>query len=407
MTNPLVINDPVYGFTVVPRGLLCDIIRHPYFQRLHRIRQLGLSGLVYPGAQHTRFQHSLGAYHLMCRAIDSLTGKGHFIFDSEIEGAEAAILMHDLGHGPFSHVLEHALTEGVSHEQISLMMMERINAALHGELGLAIKIFRDDYGKHFLHELICSQLDMDRLDYLCRDSFFTGVREGNIGADRIIKMLNVRDDRLVVESKGLYSVENYLMSRRLMYWQVYLHKTATAGEEVLTATLRRAKELAARDVELFATPALRYFLYNRADRRRFESDEQCLDRFAELDDSDILSALKVWRHHDDRVLALLADAFVNRRLFKVEVLQEPPTAERLDKLRTAIARRFGLTTDEAAYFVSTRTVAKEMYSTTADGIGMLYPDETIRDVASVSVIIDSEAADRADHKLYLYYMRTD
>ena len=217
MTNPLVINDPVYGFTVVPRGLLCDIIRHPYFQRLHRIRQLGLSGLVYPGAQHTRFQHSLGAYHLMCRAIDSLTGKGHFIFDSEIEGAEAAILMHDLGHGPFSHVLEHALTEGVSHEQISLMMMERINAALHGELGLAIKIFRDDYGKHFLHELICSQLDMDRLDYLCRDSFFTGVREGNIGADRIIKMLNVRDDRLVVESKGLYSVENYLMSRRLMY----------------------------------------------------------------------------------------------------------------------------------------------------------------------------------------------
>lgn len=407
MTDRLIINDPVYGFTEVPRGLLCDIIKHPYFQRLHRIRQLGLAGLVYPGAQHTRFLHSLGSYHLMHRAIESLTSKGVFIFDSEVEAVEAAILMHDLGHGPFSHVLEKVFIDGVSHEDISLMMMEEINNELHGQLNLAIKIFKDDYGKRFLHELICSQLDMDRMDYLCRDSFFTGVREGNIGAERIIQTLNVHDDRLVVEQKGLLSVENYLMARRLMYWQVYLHKTATAGEAVLIAALRRAKELAQRGVALFASPALRFFLYNQVDAQLFHSAPKCLEHFAELDDSDVINALKVWRHHDDRVLSILADSFINRRLFKVEVLQSPPSEERLLSLRAEIAHRLGISDDEAAYFVCTRRETKEMYSATADGIGILYPDESVRDVASVSSLIDSETADCADHKLYLYYMRTD
>ncbi len=405
MTDRLIINDPVYGFTEVPRGLLCDIIRHPYFQRLHRIRQLGLAGLVYPGAQHTRFLHSLGAYHLTRKAIESLSSKGVFIFDSETEAVEAAILMHDLGHGPFSHVLEHVFVDGVSHEEVSLMMIEQINEEMHGQLNLAIKIFKDEYAKHFLHELICSQLDMDRLDYLCRDSFFTGVREGNIGAERIIQTLNVWDDRLVVEQKGLYSVENYLMSRRLMYWQVYLHKTATAGEAVLTAALKRAKELAEAGVELFASPALRYFLYNRIDRRTFIEDRDCLRHFAELDDSDILNAIKVWQGHDDRVLALLANDFIERRLFKVEVLDAAPGQERIEALHEEIARALSLTKEEARYFVAIREARKEMYSSTAEGIGILYPDGSVRDVSTVSLIVRNETTQPTDHKLYLFYQR--
>ena len=405
MTDRLIINDPVYGFTEVPRGLLCDIIRHPYFQRLHRIRQLGLAGLVYPGAQHTRFLHSLGAYHLTRKAIESLSSKGVFIFDSETEAVEAAILMHDLGHGPFSHVLEHVFVDGVSHEEVSLMMIEQINEEMHGQLNLAIKIFKDEYAKHFLHELICSQLDMDRLDYLCRDSFFTGVREGNIGAERIIQTLNVWDDRLVVEQKGLYSVENYLMSRRLMYWQVYLHKTATAGEAVLTAALKRAKELAEAGVELFASPALRYFLYNRIDRRTFIEDRDCLRHFAELDDSDILNAIKVWQGHDDRVLAILANDFIERRLFKVEVLDSAPGQERIEALYEEIARALSLTKEEARYFVAMREARKEMYSSTAEGIGILYPDGTVRDVSTVSLIVRNETTQPTDHKLYLFYQR--
>lgn len=405
MTDRLIINDPVYGFTEVPRGLLCDIIRHPYFQRLHRIRQLGLAGLVYPGALHTRFLHSLGAYHLMRKAVESLGSKGIFFFASETEAVEAAILMHDLGHGPFSHVLEQTFIDGAGHEEITLMMMERINEELHGQLNLAIKIFKDEYPKHFLHELICSQLDMDRLDYLCRDSFFTGVREGNIGAERIIQTLNVYDGRLVVEQKGLYSVENYLMARRLMYWQVYLHKTATAGEAVLNAALRRAKELASAGVEVFASPPLRHFLYNRIDRRALMDDEDCLRRFAELDDSDILNAMKVWQGHDDRVLSILARDFTERRLFKVEVLDEAPGPEQIEALHERIARSLALTKEEARYFVAMQEVRKEMYSSTAEGIGILYPDGTVRDVAEVSLIVRNETSQPEDHKLYLYHQR--
>ena len=301
-----IINDPVFGFINIPKGLLYDLVRHPLLQRLTRIKQVGLSSVVYPGAQHTRFQHSLGAFYLMQEALLHLTAKGNFIFDSEAEAVEAAILLHDIGHGPFSHVLEHTIVRGVSHEEISLLLMERINREMNGALTLAIQIFRDEYPKRFLHQLVSGQLDMDRLDYLRRDSYYTGVIEGNIGSARIIKMLDVRDDHLVVEAKGIYSIENFLTARRLMYWQVYLHKTSVAYERMLVNTLLRAKELALQGEELFASPALRFFLYHDIDRERFLSDERCLEHFIALDDSDIWTSLKVWCHQPDKVLSTLS-----------------------------------------------------------------------------------------------------
>ena len=284
----------------IARGVLTDIVNHPLFQRLGRIRQLGLSSLVYPGAVHTRLQHSIGAYHLMSEALKTLAEKGVFIFDAEVEAAQAAILLHDIGHCAFSHVLERVFLPDVTHENITLQMIERMNKAFKGTLTLAIELLSADCKKPFLHELICSQLDVDRLDYLCRDSFFTGVREGNIGAARIIRTLNVFDDHLVVEDKGLYSVENYLMSRRMMYWQVYLHKTVVAAEELLRSTLRRAQTLVRNGHKLFASPALSFFLTQ--DQPQEYAD--WLDYYAELDDSDIISAIKVWQHCDDKVSSL-------------------------------------------------------------------------------------------------------
>ena len=343
MNSTKIINDPVFGFIKVPRGLLYDIVSHPLLQRLGRINQLGLAYVVYPGARHTRFQHSLGAFHLMSEAIQSLQQKGIFIFDAEAEAVQAAILMHDIGHGPFSHVLENTLIRGISHEDISLMMMEQINRDLGGgQLNLAIAIFRDQYPKRFLHQMISSQLDMDRLDYLRRDSFYTGVTEGNIGSARIIKMLNVVDDRLVVEQKGIYSLENYLTTRRLMYWQVYLHKTAVACEKVLVNMLLRAKHLARQGHDVFAPPALSYFLQNDVDRQWFADHPEALTRYGELDDSDIWSAMKAWRHSSDVILATLAADMLDRRIFRVEVLEQPPTEERLADLRAQIARSLGI-----------------------------------------------------------------
>ncbi len=400
--DQLIINDPVYGFTAIPRGLLCEIVRHPLFQRLDRIRQLGMSGIVYPGAQHTRKQHSLGACHLMREAFAALAEKGVFVFDSEAEAAEAAILMHDLGHGPYSHVLEKVFVPGISHEDISLMMMERINDDLHGALSLALRIFRGEYPKRFLHEMICSQLDMDRLDYLCRDSFYTGVREGNIGAERLIKMLDVRDDRLVVHSKGIYSVENYLMSRRLMYWQVYLHKTAVGGEQQLRSALRRAKQLAQSGAELFCTPALRFFLYEDIDRARFLADPECLEQYARLDDADLLCALKAWQSAADPVLSRLAGGFVNRRLPKVEIFTGDIPENLLAERKQKTAKAFGIPLADADYFVMQCTVEKEMYSATSEGIRLLYPDETIRDVAEVSNIVRGDFPDHGEQKHYLF-----
>lgn len=405
MTDYKIINDPVFGFIKIPRGILLDIVRHPLMQRLTRIRQLGLTQEVYPGAQHTRFQHSLGALHLMSEALISLLQKGIFVFDSEVEAVQAAILMHDIGHGPFSHVLENTLISGITHEEISLMMMDRINNEMHGALTLAINIFKNEYPKRFLHQLISSQLDMDRLDYLRRDSFFTGVTEGNIGSARIIKMLNVVDDALVVESNGIYSIENYLTSRRLMYWQVYLHKTTVGCENVLINALHRAKALAAKGTELFASPALRYFLYNDVDANSFQSDAKALDNYIELDDNDIWSALKVWQHHDDKILSLLASNIVNRRLFKVEVREEEPTEEEIQALKASLSATYGIEEADCQYLMGVNKVQKDMYNPFDDHISILYKDGTLKDITVASEILNIELLSKKICKYYLCYQR--
>lgn len=400
-----IINDPVFGFIKIPKGLIYDLVCHPVVQRLTRIRQLGLSSVVYPGAQHTRFQHSLGAFHLMSEAIRELTAKGNFIFDSEAEAVEAAILLHDVGHGPFSHVLEHTLVHGISHEEISLMLMERINHEMNGQLALAIRIFRDQYPKRFLHQLVSGQLDMDRLDYLRRDSFYTGVSEGNIGSARIIKMLDVKDDRLVMEAKGIYSIENFLTARRLMYWQVYLHKTSVAYEQLLVNTLRRAKQLATRGETLFTSPALHFFLYNDISAERFHTDPACLDDFLLLDDNDIWTALKVWMQHPDKVLSTLAEGMVNRRLYKVEVSAEPFPEERKEELRKQIASALDISTDEADYFFSTPDIESNMYNPSDDSIDILYNDGTTRSIADASDMFNIGLLSRKVKKHYLCYWR--
>jgi len=405
MNDVKIINDPVFGFIRIPRGLLYDIVAHPLFQRLNRINQLGLASVVYPGARHTRFQHSLGAFHLMSEAILSLQQKGQFIFDSEAEAVQAAILMHDIGHGPFSHVLENTLISGISHEDISLMMMAQINHDLHDQLGLAISIFKDQYPKRFLHQLISSQLDMDRLDYLRRDSFFTGVTEGNIGSARIIKMLNVVDDRLVVEHKGIYSLENYLTTRRLMYWQVYLHKTAVAYEKVLVNMLRRAKYLERENHHLFASPALSYFLKNDVDNKWFSEHEEALHFYEELDDSDIWSAMKAWRHDDDRILATLASDMLDRRIFRVEVHDQPIANERIEELQQEIATKMDIPLEDAQYMMSVVTLSKDMYSTLEDSIDILYKDGTIRDIVNASELFNVDLLSRKVSKYYLCYQR--
>ena len=405
MNEHKIINDPVFGFIKIRTGLLYDIVQHPLFQRLNRIVQLGLASVVYPGARHTRFQHSLGALHLMSEAVKSLTEKGIYIFDMEEEAVQAAILMHDIGHGPFSHVLENTLISGISHEEISLMMMEQINRDLKGQLNLAISIFKDEYPNKIFHQLISSQLDMDRLDYLRRDSFYTGVTEGNIGSARIIKMLNVADDRLVVDAKGIYSVENYLTTRRLMYWQVYLHKTTVGYEKILVNALKRAKLLAREGREIFASPALAYFLNNDIDAAWFDSHEEALSNYAELDDSDIWSALKVWRHHDDKILATLATDLVDRRLFKVEVTEEPPTEEYLAAIRSRIVDAMGISNEDASYMMSLTEIGKDMYNPEDDSIGILYKDGTVRDIAEASEILNVQLLSKKIRKYYLCYQR--
>ena len=408
MNEPKIINDPVFGFIKIPRGLLYDVVRHPLMQRLNRINQLGLASVVYPGARHTRFQHSLGAFHLMSEAILSLQQKGQFIFDSEAEAVQAAILMHDIGHGPFSHVLENTLISGISHEDISLLMMEQINRDLNGQLNLAISIFKDEYPKRCLHQLISSQLDMDRLDYLRRDSFFTGVTEGNIGSARIIKMLNVVDDQLVVEQKGIYSLENYLTTRRLMYWQVYLHKTAVACEKVLVNLLRRAKSLARQGKEVFASPALAYFLYNDIDARWFETHEEALHMYEELDDSDLWSAMKAWKHSDDMILATLATDMLDRRIFKVEVSEEPVSEERINTLAASIAEKMNISTADARdYMTSVNIIQKDMYNVDDDSIGVLSKDGTVRDVAEASELLNVQLLSKKIRKYYLCYQRLE
>ena len=405
MNDSKIINDPIFGFIKIPHGLLLNIVEHPLMQRLTRIKQLGLTSMVYPSAQHTRFQHSLGAFHLMSEAITSLTQKGIFIFDSEAEAVEAAILMHDIGHGPFSHVLEHTLIKGISHEDISLLMMEQINREMKGELNLALKIFKNEYPKKFLHQLISSQLDMDRLDYLRRDSFFTGVTEGNIGSARIIKMLDVVDDNLVVNSKGLYSIENYLMSRRLMYWQVYLHKTTVSSEKVLVNALLRAKKLALEGEDVFATPCLGYFLYNDIDAETYRNSEEAQRNYAMLDDNDIWSSLKVWTGSKDKVLSILSSDILNRNLFKVEITGTPTEEGHINEVRTKLAARFGVSYEDAGYMMSVDTIQKDMYDVNDDQISIIFKDNTVKDISEASEVMNIALLSKKIRKYYLCYQR--
>ena len=406
MKEAKIINDPVFGFIKIPRGLLYGIVEHPLFQRLNRIKQLGLASVVYPGARHTRFQHSLGAFHLMSEAVLSLQQKGVFIFDPEAEAVQAAILMHDIGHGPFSHVLEDTLIHDISHEDISLLMMEEINSHFNGQLNLAISIFKGDYPKNFLHQLISSQLDMDRLDYLRRDSFYTGVTEGNIGSARIIKMLNVVNDSLVVDHKGIYSLENYLTTRRLMYWQVYLHRTCVAYEKVLVNMLTRAKDLIRAGKEVFASPALHYFLSNDVDRQWFNEHPEALANYEELDDSDIWSAMKAWKHHSDKILSTLATDMLDRHIFKVEVSEEPVEEDKIDDIATKIATKMDISKDEARhYMMSLNTISKDMYNVDDDNIAILYKNGEIRDISEASELLNVQLLSKKIRKYYLCYQR--
>lgn len=400
-----IINDPVFGFITVPGDLVFDVLQHPYLQRLNRIRQLGLSFFVYPGAQHSRFLHSLGAMHLMQEAIAVLRQKGIDISHQEGVAAAAAILMHDIGHGPFSHVLEHTLVEGLSHEDLSLLLMKKINEQMGGRLDMAISIFKDDYPRHFLHQLISSQLDMDRMDYLCRDSFFTGVTEGSVASARILKMLNVVDDRLVVEQKGIYSIEKFLVARRLMYWQVYLHKTSVGAEQLLIKILKRARELAHRGVELWCSPALHFFLYHDVSAQDLFSDERVLERYVLLDDSDILSAVKSWMSAPDVVLATLSSLFTNRQLFKVRMLEEPIKEAEREEMRSTYQQRLKVDKQDADYFFDEYSVSKDTYSVQDDSIAIMFSNGEIKDISEASDMLNMQVLTKRVIKHYLFYYR--
>jgi len=400
-----IINDPVFGFINIPNDFLYDIIQHPYFQRLSRIKQLGLSSFVYPGAQHTRLQHSLGAMHLMSEAITQLRQEGHDITKEESEAVRASILLHDIGHGPFSHTLEHSLVNGVNHEELSLWMMQKINREFEGKLEMTLDIFTNNYPRKFLHQLVSSQLDMDRLDYLSRDSFYSGVSEGIIGAARIIKMLNIHNDQLVVEAKGIYSIEKFLVARRLMYWQVYLHKTSVAAEKMLMNILKRAKELANRNIELFASPALHYFLYNEVAKQHFTDSEEALQHFAMLDDSDVICAIKVWSMHPDVVLSTLCKSFTDRRLFKVEIGTKPIEAEKRQNQLKQYMSHFNVSVEDAAYFMGEEIVSTDTYSPEDDNINILYKDGTIKDIADASDMLNIAVLTKKVEKYYYCYFR--
>lgn len=405
MQESKLINDPVFGFIKIPIGLLYNIVKHPFMQRLSRIKQLGLSSVVYPGAQHTRFQHSLGAFFLMTEAIEQLKRKGHFIFDSEAEAAQAAILLHDIGHGPFSHVLEYTIAKDISHEEISLCLMEKMNSEMNGALSLAIKVFKGEHPKKYLHQLVSGQIDMDRLDYLRRDSFFTGVPEGSIGSARIIKMLNLKNEELVVDEKGIYSIENFLIARRLMYWQVYLHRTCLTYENMLISTLLRAKELTRKGVSIFAPPALKYFLENDVDKKKFFESDEGLNNFIQLDDSDIWTSLKVWTNHNDKILSMLSKGMINRILFKTEIATEPFHPEKINEIQNQISEHLNISVEEAKYFISSGIIENKMYNPFDNSIDLLYKDGSIKNIAEASDMLNVTLLSQKAQKYYLSHYR--
>lgn len=398
-----IFNDPIYGFVSIPFEIVYDLIDHPYFQRLRRIKQLGLTNLVYPGALHTRFHHAMGAMHLMGLAIETIRSKGHEITEEEAKGVTIAILLHDIGHGPFSHALEHSIVSNINHEDISELLMSKLNEEFKGELSLAINIFQNKYKKKFLHQLVSSQLDMDRLDYLKRDSFFTGVSEGVISSDRIIKMLNVVNDELAIEAKGIYSIEKFIIARRLMYWQVYLHKTVLSAENLLVNILTRAKELAEKKTELFCTPALHTFLYNKYSKADFFNKPELLETFAKLDDYDIMASIKVWAEHSDVVLARLCQQLVNRKLFKVELQNQAFKAEKINPIRADIKKRYQLNDTDVNYFVFSGVVANDAYRADKIRINILFKDGNVSDITDASDQLNIDVLAKTVKKHYLCY----
>ncbi|WP_418263036.1 HD domain-containing protein [Flavobacterium faecale] len=396
-----IFNDPIYGFITIPNALIYDLIQHPYFQRLRRITQMGLSYLVYPGANHTRFHHALGCMHLMQKAVDVLRFKGVMINDDEENALYIAILLHDIGHGPFSHTMEKSIVEEVHHEEISLMFMQQLNVEFGGQLDLAIKVFKGEYHRKFMLQLISSQLDMDRMDYLKRDSFYSGVAEGNVNSERLIQMMNVVDDVLVIEEKGIYSVEKFLMSRRLMYWQAYLHKTSLAAELILTKVLKRAKELTTKGIELPCSLPLLFFMKNRITMEHF--DDKNLDLFAQLDDFDIISALKAWQYNEDFILSSLSSMIINRDLLKIKLSNEKPTIDDLDFLKEKFADQNNISLGDTNYFIFKGKIKNQAYSKEAEPIKILKKDRSVEDVFESPDQLNLKSLSKSVTKYYICF----
>ena len=382
-TNKLkIFNDPIYGFITIPNTLIYDLIQHPYFQRLRRISQMGMSYLVYPGAHHTRFHHALGCMHIMQKAVQTLKFKGVSISSEEENALYIAILLHDIGHGPYSHAMEHSIVEEVHHEELSLLFMEQLNKEFDGELALAIQVFKGEYHRKFMLQLISSQLDMDRMDYLKRDSFYSGVAEGNINSDRLIQMMNVQDDVLVIEEKGIYSVEKFLVARRLMYWQAYLHKTSVVAELILTKILKRAKELTQKGLVLPCSESLQFFMQHKISLEDF--DKNVLDKFSYLDDYDVMGAIKSWQFNDDYVLKNLCRMILNRDLLKIQITEDKPNKENMLGLKNKFISKVSISEKEADYFVFKGKLKNQAYSKSSEPIYVLKKDKTIEDVVEAS-----------------------
>lgn len=396
-----IVNDPVYGLINIPSEIIYDIIEHHYFQRLRRIKQLGLTDYVYPGAVHTRFQHTLGAVHLLTLAINVLKSKNVIITEEEEEAVSLAILLHDIGHGPFSHTLEHVIVEKYTHEQLSFLFMESLNQEFNGKLSLAIKIFKNQYPKKFLHQLVSSQLDVDRLDYLRRDSFYTGVSEGVISSDRIIKMLHVYNDQLVVEAKGIHSIEKFLIARWLMYWQVYLHKTVISAEQLLIQIFKRVKQLFLNNNVVYLTEELKFFFNNPI--LEASNTQELLQNFSSIDDNDIFSLIKEWMKSSDNVLSELCSRLLNRNLLKIEIQDHPFDKEKILNLKKEVSLKLGLNQDEIDYFVFTDHISKNAYSALDDKIQILHKNEVIVDVAEDSDMLNTSVLSKTVHKYFLCY----
>lgn len=396
-----ILNDPIYGFISIPNPFIYDLIQHPYFQRLRRISQMGLSYLVYPGAHHTRFHHALGCMHIMQKAIEVIRFKGVSISEDEENALFVAILLHDIGHGPFSHAMEHSIVENINHEAISLLFMNKLNKEFGGKLSLAIQIFKGDYHRKFMLQLISSQLDMDRMDYLKRDSFYSGVAEGNISSDRLIQMMTVVDDQLVIEEKGIYSVENFLMARRLMYWQVYFHKTSLVAELILTKILKRAKELTQKGIVLNCSESLLYFMNNKIELATF--DNETLEKFANLDDFDIISALKSWINNDDFILSNLSKMIINRDLLKIKLNSEKFSKADLESLQLSFSKDNKISIQDSSFFIFKGKIKNQAYSIQAEPIRILKKDNTIEDVVVASDQLNLKSISKEVTKYYLCF----